>query len=84
MSLTVKRKFNVRETELKASIFAIASPPGSGPVTNWPARIVESLGKNRVGDVVDGNDNQFGPVSFVGDATLALPVVVVLSFCSQL
>ena len=37
-----------------------------------------------VGDVVEGKVNQFGPVSFVGDATLAAPVVVELSFCSQL
>ncbi len=65
-------------------MFAIASPPGRGPVTNWPASIVESLGNVLVGEVVDGNDNQFGPVALVGDATLALPVVVELSFCSQL
>ena len=84
LSLTVNLKFKVRETELSASMFAIASPPGSGPVINWPARMVESLGKSRVGEAVEGNDNQFGPVTLVGDATLAFPVVVVLSFCSQL
>ena len=84
MSLTVNLKFNVLETELNASILAIASPPGKGGVTNNPARIVDNLGKFLVGDVVEGNDNQFGPVNFVGEATLAFPDVVETSFCSQL
>ena len=34
-------------------------------------------------DTVGLNDNQFGPVAFVVDATLLAPVVVELSFCSQ-
>ena len=79
----MRRKFSVRETELSASTLAIASPPSVG-VTFKPASIVDILGKYRVGDVVDGKVSQFGPVSFVGDATLPLPVVVELSFCSQL
>ena len=83
LSLTVRRKFKVLETELNASILAPASPPGSGGVTIKPARIVESFGKDRVGEAVGGNDNQFGPVVFVGEATLLLPDVVELSFCSQ-
>ena len=53
-------------------MLATASPPGSGGVTNRPARIVDNLGKVRVGDAVGLNDNQFGPVSLVGDATLFL------------
>ena len=61
-----------------------ASPPGNGGVINKPARIVDNLGKVLVGEAVEGNDNQFGPVAFVGEATLALPEVVELSFCSQL
>lgn len=60
-----------------------ASPPGKGGVTSKPARTVDSLGKVLEGDVVGLNDNQFGPVSFVGDATLFAPEVVALSFCSQ-
>jgi hypothetical protein len=83
LSLTVNLKFRVRETELNASIFAPASPPGSGGVTARPARIVDSIGKVRVGDAVGLKDNQFGPVNFVGDATLFAPDVVALSFCSQ-
>jgi hypothetical protein len=61
----------------------IASPPGKGGVTNRPAKIVDNLGNVRVGDAVGLNDNQFGPVSFVGLATLAFPDVVELSSCSQ-
>lgn len=83
MSLTVRRKFSVRETELRASTLQIASPPNVG-VTFKPARIVESLGKFLVGEDVEANEIQFGPVAFVGEATLAFPVVVVLLFCSQL
>jgi hypothetical protein len=64
-------------------MFATASPPGNGGVTNKPDRMVESFGHSLAGDAVGLNDNQFGPVSFVGLATLALPVVVELSFCSQ-
>ena len=70
MSLTVRRKFSVLGTELNASTFATASPPSVG-VTARPARIVESLGKSLVGEAVDGNDKKFGPLVFVGDATLA-------------
>jgi hypothetical protein len=84
LSLTVSRKFSVLETELNASTFATASPPKVG-VTASPAKIVESLGKSLVGEVVDGNDKKFGPVVFVGDATLAaLEKVAGMSFCSQL
>ena len=50
---------------------ATASPPRVG-VTFWPARIVCNLGNSLVGDVVDGNVNQFGPVTFVGDAIRAI------------
>jgi hypothetical protein len=46
--------------------------------------MVDNLGKLLVGEIVEGNDSQFGPVNFVGDATLAAPVVVELSVCSQL
>ena len=42
LSLTVSLKLSVLATELSASIFAPASPPGNGPVTFWPAKIVES------------------------------------------
>lgn len=85
LSLTVSRKFSVLEIELRASIFAPASPPASGPVTTWPANMVESLGKSLVPDVVAGNVIQFGPVTFVGEATLDAPVSPEprLSFCSQ-
>ena len=61
-----------------------ASPPGSTGVTAKPAKIVDNLGKVLVGEVVEGKDNQFGPVNLVGDATLLAPDVVALSFCSQL
>jgi len=64
-------------------MFAPASPPGRGGVTAKPARTVDNLGKIRVGDEVGLNDSQFGPVNFVGDATLLAPDVVALSFCSQ-
>jgi hypothetical protein len=45
LSLTVSLKFNVRATELKASVFAPASPPVNGPLMRAPARIVANLGK---------------------------------------
>jgi hypothetical protein len=85
LSLTVKRKFNVLETELNASVFAPASPPGNGPDTKPPARIVASLGKYLVGDAAGLNDIQFGPVALVALATLFAPVCddEALSFCSQ-
>ena len=83
MSLTVNLKFKVLETELNASIFAPASPPGSGGVTFNPARMVDNFGKVLVPDTVGLKDNQFGPVAFVGEATLPVPEVVELSFCSQ-
>ena len=83
MSLTVNLKFKVLETELRASILAPTSPPGSGGVTAKPPKIVDNLGKVLVGEVVGRNDNQFGPVNLVGDATLAAPDTVELSFCSH-
>ena len=85
LSRTVKRKFKARATELRASILAMASPPGSGPVTELPAKTVARRGKIRVGLVVAGKDNQFGPMALVGDATELLPVVaeVPASSCSQ-
>jgi hypothetical protein len=64
-------------------MFATASPPGNTGVTNKPARTVDNLGNILVGETVGLNDNQFGPVSFVGLATLLFPDVVALSFCSQ-
>jgi hypothetical protein len=64
-------------------MFVPASPPGSGGVTAKPARMVDNIGIVRVGDAVGLNDNQFGPVNLVGDATLFAPDVVALSFCSQ-
>ena len=64
-------------------MLAPASPPGSGAVTSRPDRIVESFGKVLVGDGEGSNDNQLGPVVFVGEATLPDPDVVALSFCSQ-
>ena len=60
-----------------------ASPPGKGPLTFKPARIVDNLGKVLVPDVEGLNDIQFGPVVLVGDATLLVPDVEELSFCSQ-
>ena len=63
-------------------MFAAASPPKVG-VTFKPARIVCNLGNDLVPDVVGENDIQFGPVVFVGEATLPDPEVVALSFCSQ-
>jgi len=45
--------------------------------------MVDSFGKYLVGEVVGLNDNQLGPVVLVGDATLPVPDVVELSFCSQ-
>ena len=42
LSLTVNRKFRVLPTELKASVFAPASPPDNGPVTVPPANMVDS------------------------------------------
>ena len=83
LSRTVNLKFRVRDTELRASILAPASPPGNGPVTKSPAKMVDNLGNVLVGFMVAGKVNQFGPVSFVGLATLFAPVVVELSFCSQ-
>ena len=59
--MTVNLKFRVLETELKASMLQIASPPGRGGVISKPARMVDNLGKSLVGDTVAGNDNQFGP-----------------------
>ena len=64
-------------------MFAPASPPGKGGVTFKPASIVDNFGKSLVPDTVGLNDNQFGPEVFVGEATLPVPVVVELSFCSQ-
>jgi len=84
LSLTVSLKFKVLATELNASIFVPASPPGSTGVTNKPACTVDSRGMYLVGDVDEANDSQFGPVVFVGDAMLFAPEVVELSFCSQL
>lgn len=84
LSRTVSLKFKVLETELNASMLAPASPPGNGGVTNNPARIVDNLGKDLVGDIVDGKVSQLGPVNLPGDATLPAPVVVELSLCSQL
>jgi hypothetical protein len=83
LSLTVNLKFKVLETELNASMFAPASPPGKGGVTFKPESMVDNLGNDLVPEAVAGKDNQFGPVAFVGDATLPVPVVVELSFCSQ-
>ena len=83
LSLTVSLKFNVLETELNASMLVPASPPGKGGVTNKPERMVDNLGKVLVGDTAGLNDNQLGPVAFVGEATLFVPDVVELSFCSQ-
>src|SRR5687767_2441674 len=40
LSLTVNRKCKVLDTELNASVLATASPPGKGPDTTPPARIV--------------------------------------------
>ena len=76
MSLTVNLKFKVLDTELNASMFATASPPGKTGVTFKPARIVDNFGKVLVGKTEAGNDNQFGPVVLVGDATLPEPDVV--------
>ena len=64
-------------------MFAPASPPGKGGVTFKPESMVDNFGNNLVPDAVAGNDNQLGPVAFVGEATLLAPVVVELSFCSQ-
>jgi hypothetical protein len=83
LSLTVNLKFKVLETELRASMLAPASPPGNGPVTFAPARMVESFGNSLVEVVVGLKDNQLGPVDLVGEATLPVPEVVELSFCSQ-
>ena len=83
MSLTVNLKFNVLVTELNASMLAPASPPGNGGVTFKPARMVDNLGNVLDGDEVGLKDNQFGPFSLVGLATLLAPDTVELSFCSQ-
>jgi hypothetical protein len=64
-------------------MFAPASPPGKGGVTYKPDNMVDNFGKVLIGDADGSNDNQFGPVAFVGDATLPVPDVVELSFCSQ-
>lgn len=61
----------------------IASPPGKGGVINKPACIVDNFGKSLVGEVVGLNDNQFGPATFVGLATLFAPDTGELSFSSQ-
>src|SRR5204862_2263660 len=58
LSLTVSLKFNVLETELSASVSTPASPPVKGPVVVPPARMVDSLGKYLVGEVVGRNDIQ--------------------------
>ena len=84
LSQTVSLKFKVRATELRASMLAPASPPASGPVTAAPARMVASRGNKRVGEVVGLKEIQLGPVVLVALATLDAPVVVELSFCSQL
>jgi hypothetical protein len=83
LSLTVNLKLSVLATELKASMFAPASPPANGGVTINPLWIVDSLGNVLVGELVGTNDNQFGPVAFVGLATLLAPDTVELSFCSH-
>lgn len=64
LSRTVSLKFSVLLTELRASMFVPASPPGSTGVTNNPACTVERRGKYLVGDIEDANDSQFGPVVF--------------------
>ena len=74
LSLTVKRKLIVLETELNASVFAPASPPGNGPDTFAPVKIVESFGKYLVGDVLPTNEIQLGPDDLEGIATLFDPV----------
>jgi hypothetical protein len=85
LSLTVNLKFNVLDTELSASVSTPASPPVNGPDVVPPARIVDSLGKYLVGEVVAGNDIQLGPDALVALALLLLPVCEedALSFCSQ-
>jgi hypothetical protein len=87
LSLTVSLKFRSRGTELKASISTAGSPPGRASVVNPPARIVESLGKYFVGEEVELNESQFGPISFAGfalAAAMVMPVFSAESFCSQL
>ena len=79
----LKEHQKVLETELKASILQMASPPGNGGVTNKPASMVDNLGNKRVGEAVGLNEIQFGPVVLPGNATLFAPEVVELSFCSQ-
>lgn len=74
LSLTVSLKLSVRETELNASVLAPASPPGRGPDISWPARIVESLGKILVGELLGVYDIQLGPDALVALATLFVPV----------
>lgn len=83
LSLTVSLKFRVLDTELSASMLAAASPPAITGVTNNPASMVDNFGKMREGLVVGLKVNQFGPVVFVGLATLFAPDVLALSFCSQ-
>ena len=83
LSLTVSLKLSVLETELNASIFVPASPPGKGPVINPPVSIVDNFGQYLIGEDAGLNDNQFGPVVLVALATLLVPEVVELSFCSQ-
>jgi hypothetical protein len=85
LSLTVNLKFNVLETELKASVLAPASPPVNGPDTKPPARMVDSLGNNLVGEVVGANEIQLGPDALVALATLLVPVCddEALLYCSQ-
>ena len=54
--------------------------------TYWivkPASMVDSFGKVLVPEVTGLKDNQLGPVALVADATLLVPEVVALSFCSQ-
>jgi hypothetical protein len=85
LSLTVNLKLRVLATELRASLFAFASPPVNGPEINPPARMVDNLGNKRVGLDEGKKLIQFGPVAFVALATLLAPVCVepALSFCSQ-
>ena len=59
------------------------SPPGKGGVTFKPASMVDNFGNVLVPDAVGENDSQLGPVALVGEAILAVPDVVELSFCSQ-
>ena len=59
-------------------------PPAKTAVVSPPVRIVDNLGKSRVGDTVGLNDNQLGPVALVAYDILFAPETVELSSCSQL